>query len=211
MKMCISLAVSIVTAAVILSFLPVHGEEQIYDAVIRLHVLAVSDREEDQAVKRNVRDHVLAQITPMLDGVTERERAAEIVRENLQGIEDSIGTFLEEQGCRETVRLFFTEEMYPTREYDAFTLPAGEYLSLRVVLGEGKGQNWWCVLFPSVCSRFAMQDTEALYREAGFTPEQYRLITHSDTVQYQVRFRLLEILEALKDSGRTLWKGWDLE
>lgn len=211
MKMCISLAVSIVTAAVILSFLPVHGEEQIYDAVIRLHVLAVSDREEDQAVKRNVRDHVLAQITPMLDGVTERERAAEIVRENLQGLEDSIGTFLEAQGCRETVRLFFTEEMYPTREYDAFSLPAGEYLSLRVVLGEGKGQNWWCVLFPSVCSRFAMQDTEALYREAGFTPEQYRLITHTDTVQYQVRFRLLEILEALKDSGRTLWKEWNLE
>lgn len=211
MKMCISLAVSIVTAAVILSFLPVHGEEQIYDAVIRLHVLAVSDREEDQAVKRNVRDYVLAQITPMLAGVTEREQAAEIVRENLQGLEDSIGIFLEEQGHGETVRLLFTEEMYPTREYDAFSLPAGEYLSLRVVLGEGKGQNWWCVLFPSVCSRFAMQDTEALYREAGFTPEQYRLITHTDTVQYQVRFRLLEILEALKDSGRTLWEEWNLE
>ena len=197
MKMCISLAVSILSAAVLLSFLPVHGEEQIYDSVIRLHVLAVSDTAEDQAVKLSVRDHVLQMLAPMLEGVTDREKAAGIVRENLDALEESVGAFLQKAGRTEAVQVFFTEEAYPTREYDAFSLPAGEYLSLQVILGEGKGQNWWCVLFPSVCSRFAMQDTETLYREAGFTPEQYRLITNTDKVQYQVRFRLLEILEEL--------------
>jgi len=201
MKMCISMAVSILTAAVLLSFLPVHGEEEIYDSVIRLHVLAVSDTEEDQAVKLAVRDHVLLQVTPLLEGVTDREKAAEIIRENLKELEACIGEFLEDNGRTETVQIQFTEEMYPTRSYDAFSLPAGEYLSMRVVLGEGKGQNWWCVLFPSVCSRFALQDTESLYREAGFTPEQYRLITHTEKVQYQVRFRLLEILETLFSDG----------
>lgn len=202
MKMCISLAVSILTAVVILSFLPVHGEEQIYDTVIRLHVLAVSDTAEDQAVKLSVRDHVLKELSPLLESVTDRMQAEGIVRENLIKLEDSICTFLQASGRAETAHLYLTEEKYPTREYDAFSLPAGEYLSLRVVLGEGKGQNWWCVLFPSVCSRFAMQDTETLYREAGFTPEQYRLITHTDKVQYQVRFRLLEILEELFGSGK---------
>ena len=207
MKMCISLAVSILTAMVILSFLPVHGEEQIYDSVIRLHVLAVSDAAEDQAVKLMVRDHVLAQTAPLLEGVTDRKRAAESIRENLEPLEDSIAAFLRDTGRQETVQLYFSEEIYPTRVYDGFSLPAGEYLSLRVVLGEGKGQNWWCVLFPSVCSRFAMQDTQTLYREAGFTPEQYRLITHTENVQYQVRFRLLEVLEALRVSGSTLLQG----
>jgi len=201
MKMCISLAVSIVTAAVILSFLPVHGEEQIYDSVIRLHVLAVSDTEEDQAVKLTVRDHVLKQITPILEGVTDRAQAEKYIKAYLEELEINLCAFMEENGRTEKVQLYFTEEMYPTRVYDAFSLPAGEYLSLRVVLGEGKGQNWWCVLFPSVCSRFAMQDTETLYREAGFTPEQYRMITHTDKMQYRVRFRLLEILEELFAAG----------
>ena len=146
-------------------------------------------------------DHVLLQVTPLLEGVTDRERAAELIRENLKGLEACIGEFMEDNGRTETVQIQFTEEMYPTRSYDAFSLPAGEYLSMRVVLGEGKGQNWWCVLFPSVCSRFALQDTESLYREAGFTPEQYRLITHTEKVQYQVRFRLLEILETLFSDG----------
>ena len=95
-----------------------------------------------------------------------------------------------------SVQMLFTEETYPTRSYDGFTLPAGSYLSLRVVLGDGAGQNWWCVLFPSVCGQFAAADTRTAYIEAGFTPEQYRLITHAKDGTYQIRFRLLEILEA---------------
>ena len=201
MKMCVTLAISVLTAAAILSFLPVHGEEEIYDSVIRLHVLAVSDTEEDQAVKLSVRDHVLEQLSPLLNGVTDLQEAARIVGENRESIQQSTNGFLRNAGRSETAQVYFTEEIYPTREYDAFSLPAGEYLSLRVVLGEGKGQNWWCVLFPSVCGRFAMG--EEAYIEAGFTPEQYRLITHTDKVQYRVRFRLLEILEELFGNDKT--------
>lgn len=203
MKVCISMAVSVLTAVLILSFLPVHGEAAIYDSVIRLHVLAVSDSAEDQAVKLQVRDHILSCLAPVLDGVTERAEAEVLVQESLEMLQNSADSFLREQGRDETVQVTLTEENYPAREYDAFSLPAGEYLSLRVILGEGEGQNWWCVLFPSVCSRFAAAHTETLYREAGFTPEQYRMITHTDKTPYQVRFRLLEIWEELFGKGES--------
>lgn len=203
MKLCISMAVSVLTAVLILSFLPVHGEAAIYDSVIRLHVLAVSDSAEDQAVKLQVRDHILSCLAPVLDGVTERAEAEVLVQESLEMLQNSADSFLREQGRDETVQVTLTEENYPAREYDAFSLPAGEYLSLRVILGEGEGQNWWCVLFPSVCSRFAAANTETLYREAGFTPEQYRMITHTDKTPYQVRFRLLEIWEELFGKGES--------
>ena len=203
MKLCISMAVSVLTVVLILSFLPVHGEAAIYDSVIRLHVLAVSDSAEDQAVKLQVRDHILSCLAPVLDGVTERAEAEVLVQESLEMLQNSADSFLREQGRDETVQVTLTEENYPVREYDAFSLPAGEYLSLRVILGEGEGQNWWCVLFPSVCSRFAAANTETLYREAGFTPEQYRMITHTDKTPYQVRFRLLEIWEELFGKGES--------
>lgn len=197
MKLCISLAVSVLTAAVILSFLPVRGEEAIYDSVIRLHVLAESDSAEDQAVKLTVRDRVLEILTPMMNDVHTMEEAAAVVTENLNLLEKEAAACLADAGREETLQVRLTEERYPTRVYDAFSLPAGEYLSLRVIIGSGEGQNWWCVLFPSVCGRFALRDTETAYLEAGFTPEQYRLITHTSETKYQVRFRILEILTEL--------------
>jgi len=193
MKFFVSLAASIVAAAVILSLLPVHGEEQIYDSVIRLHVLAESDREEDQAVKLAVRDHLLAQLAPLMSRAETVEEAAAILTDNLDTLEAGTAAWLAENGRQDTVRICLTEEHYPTRQYDSFTLPAGEYLSLRVILGSGEGKNWWCVLFPSVCGRFAVKETEQAYREAGFTPEQYRLITHTGETRYHIRFRLLEL------------------
>jgi len=194
MKIYVSLAISILSAALLLSFLPVRGETEIYDSVIRLHVLAVSDGEEDQEIKLAVRDRVLHELTPLLEPANTIEEATDILLENLDSLENRTAVWMGDQGIRAPVRLTFTREAYPTRTYDDFMLPAGEYLSLRVVLGEGEGKNWWCVLFPSVCSRFAMQDTEENFIEAGFTPEQYRLITHSGEGVYRIRFRLLEIL-----------------
>ncbi|MBR4960046.1 MAG: stage II sporulation protein R [Clostridia bacterium] len=194
MKVYVSLAISFLTASLLLSFLPVRGETEIYDSVIRLHVLAVSDGEEDQEIKLAVRDRVLQDLTPLLQPAETMEEAADILRKNLDSLENRTAVWMGEQGIRTPVQFTFTREAYPTRTYDDFMLPAGEYLSLRVVLGDGEGKNWWCVLFPSVCSRFAMPDTEENFRAAGFTPEQYRMITHSGEGVYKIRFRLLEIL-----------------
>ena len=195
MKMCVSLAISMLAAALLLTFLPVHGEEAIYDSVIRLHVLAVSDSAEDQQIKLAVRNRVLEELTPLLKPAETVAEAAQILDTHLEDLENSMAAWMEEREIFANVQCAFAKENYPTRMYDDFMLPAGEYLSLRVVLGEGEGRNWWCVLFPSVCSRFAVRDTEEIYRAAGFTPEQYRLITHGEEGVYKIRFRLLEILE----------------
>jgi len=193
MKFWTEIAVSVVLASVLLSFLPIHGEEEIYADVLRLHVLAVSDTEEDQQTKLAVRDHVLGLLTPLLENAKDAAEAALLVEENRLVLTESVQTFLQQRGNPVPVEIQVTRESYPTRTYEDFALPAGDYLSCRVILGEGKGKNWWCVLFPSVCSSFATAETEEAYVEAGFTPEEYRLITHTKGVKYQVRFRLLEI------------------
>lgn len=202
MKKGVTLALSVLVATVLLTFLPIHGEAQLYDKVIRLHVLAVSDSDEDQAVKCMVRDRVLETVTPLLTDVQERSIAEAIVTSHLADIQESAQEALCAAGRTEPVSVTLTRETYPTRAYEGFTLPAGEYLSLRVIIGEGQGKNWWCVLFPSVCGRFAIEDTtiEDTYLEAGFTPEQYRWITHTDAPEIQVRFRLLEWLRALQQT-----------
>lgn len=204
MRKCISLAVSILVAAVLLSLLPIHGEEQIYDRVLRLHVLAASDSERDQAVKLVVRDRILETVSPLLTDVHDRDTAAAIVTANMPALQESAQETLESLGRTEQVVVTLTKENYPTRAYEGYTLPAGRYLSLRVIIGEGAGQNWWCVLFPSVCGRFATariaEATEDGYLQAGLTPAQYRLITHTEEPDVQVRFRLLEWLDALRQA-----------
>lgn len=209
MKRCISLAVSVLVATVLLTFLPIHGEAQIYDNVIRLHVLAVSDSDEDQAVKLVVRDRVLETVAPLLANVHDRATAVAIVSAHLQEIQESAAEALCALKRTETVSVSLTEETYPTRAYEGCRLPAGKYLSLRVILGEGKGKNWWCVLFPSVCGHFATariaganfaEASEDGYLQAGLTPAQYRLITHTEEPDVQVRFRLLEWLDALQQA-----------
>lgn len=209
MRKCISLAVSILVAAVLLSLLPIHGEEQIYDRVLRLHVLAASDSERDQAVKLVVRDRILETVSPLLTDVQDRDTAAAIVTANIPALQESAQETLESLGRPEQVVVTLTKENYPTRAYEGCTLPAGRYLSLRVIIGEGAGQNWWCVLFPSVCGHFATariaganfaEASEDGYLQAGLTPAQYRLITHTEEPDVQVRFRLLEWLDALQQA-----------
>ena len=128
MKNCLTMAISVLTAAVLLTFLPVHGEEAVYDSVIRLHVLAASDSAQDQAVKLSVRDHVLDRLTPMLAEVDTKGHAEQTIRNHLTALEQDTAAWLAEQGMTVPVRFSFDNEKYPTRVYDDFTLPAGEYM-----------------------------------------------------------------------------------
>ena len=88
------------------------------------------------------------------------------------------------------------QESYPTREYERLAFPAGEYLSLRVMIGEAEGQNWWCVLFPPLCLHTAVTPEEEMI-SVGFTPDQIKVLTDSDTPKYRLRFKLLELLGSL--------------
>jgi len=196
MKFLLTLSISILAAAVLLNYLPVHGEEAIYESTVRLHVIANSDDEADQKLKLQVRDRILRLTEEKLSGITDIEEAETKISEILALLERSAEEVISENGFSYGVKAEIVSEDYPTRYYDGYTLPAGKYNSLKVIIGEGKGKNWWCILFPSVCISDAVCAEEE-YVEAGFTPEQYRIIDNKSPKKYKVRFRILEILADL--------------
>ena len=193
------LTLSIVAAVCLLAIglLPVHGEEEIYDKVVRLHVLANSDSEEDQAIKLKVRDAILEVTVPLLENCQSKEEAVLLLEENQPLLLETAQTVLQENGFEDAVSIEMGLEDYPTRTYDSFCFPAGEYISMRVSLGEGEGQNWWCCLFPPLCLGAATvkeKEAEDACISVGFTPTQYKVITESDKPIYRARFKILELL-----------------
>lgn len=168
-----------------------HGE--IAGQMIRLHVLAVSDSETEQAVKLTVRDAVLAELRPRLSGCAGKDEAAAVLSDALPAVEAAA---VSAAGGRD-VTVTLSEEYYPTRNYDGFSLPAGRYTSLRVVLGEGKGHNWWCVVYPPLCVTAAEANQQAIETLSADTAQ---IITESDG--YVLKFKLLELWGEL-----TAWLG----
>ena len=179
--------------------LPVQGAVGVYDSVIRLHVLANSDSDADQALKLEVRDAVLVQTQALLEGVTSREEAREILEENLGALKEVAEDTLAREGVSNTVKVTLGQEDYPRRTYEYATLPAGEYLSLRVMIGEAEGRNWWCVLFPSMCLSAAAEARETTCLAAGLSEGQYRFITQGAGKGYRVRFKLVEMAQEVFD------------
>jgi len=151
--------------------------------LVRLHVIAVSDAETDQAVKLRVRDAVLEVMEPALEGVSDPAEAQAVLEAHLQELADTAYGI-----CEETVTVSLGKELYPRREYDTFSLPAGEYVSLRVKLGEGLGHNWWCVVYPPLCTAVS---TEELRSAAALDRQDVKLITE-DGAGYALRFRVVE-------------------
>ena len=191
------------TAAVLLiaayMILPIHGEAGVYDKVIRLHVLAASDSDRDQANKLIVRDAVLEKTHTLLENANSREEAERILRAAQGELEQVAVTALREAGSTDSVAVVLDTEHYPTKQYEQLAFPAGEYLSLRVMIGAADGQNWWCVLFPPLCLTTATEakDTEAVCLSAGLTGEQYRVIADAESTTYRLRFKILEVAEAI--------------
>ena len=194
------LAVGIVILLVCLmalSFLPVHGEQEVYDTVVRLHVLANSDTEEDQALKLRVRDAILEVTSPLVENCTTQAEAMEILNSHLADLEAAALTVIEAEGYNYPVTVLLGEEDYPTRTYESCAFPAGTYVSLRVCIGEAEGQNWWCCLFPPLClsAATAKSDNEDAFIQVGLTKDQYGIITETGKTKYKVRVKLLEVIK----------------
>ena len=165
-------------------------QQRLAAGLVRLHVLAASDEAEEQAVKLRVRDAVLRYLAPQLEGAQSADEAEAILAGKLDGVRSAAERAAEGRAVHVTLG----DERYPTRDYAGFSLPAGRYRSLRVVLGEGKGHNWWCVVFPPVC--LAAVEREAV--RPAMNPADYALITREDG--WQLRFRLVELWGELLDS-----------
>lgn len=176
----IALAASILAAILFCAF-PAQAQSALADKLVRLHVLANSDSEEDQALKLQVRDAVLAASAgaAVLDDalLAQLQRAAQRT--------------VWQAGRQYQVRVSRENCWFDTRVYEDFSLPAGYYDAVRVVIGAGEGHNWWCVIYPPLCAGACETDVETLAREAGLSEDEVGLICGEDG--YAVRFRLAEL------------------
>lgn len=165
------------------------------DQVIRLHVLANSDSEADQALKLKVRDRVLETAEEYFTPGATLEETQAVLTAHLADIAAAGAEQVAEEGYQYPVTVSIEENYwFPTKEYTDFALPAGNYTALRVVIGEGGGQNWWCVVFPPLCLGSVSETAAQTALSGGFSEDQVSLITGEDE-GYVVKFKAIELWE----------------
>ena len=191
----------ILAVALVAGLFPIHGEEEIYDTVVRLHVLANSDSDEDQALKLKVRDRIIELVEPAVKNCSSQSEAIASIGGIMDELEIAALEVVESEGYSYDVSIIIGEEYYPTKSYETCAFPSGEYVSLRVCIGNAEGQNWWCCLFPPLCLAAATdnsdEENEDAFASVGLTAEQYKIITESDKPKYKVRFKILETIQGI--------------
>jgi stage II sporulation protein R len=187
-------AFTILMATLIIAALPTDAEAEIYEDTIRLHILANSDSEKDQALKIAVRDGLLNEYGERLRSAGSFEAAELLGNELLPEIEEKAKEILKSLGCNLDVKATITTEWYETREYSDFALPAGYYTSLRVIIGSGEGKNWWCVMYPPLCMELATESAPADDGIIDYTREEISLIKSG---KYNIKFKILEEVSRL--------------
>ena len=184
LAICLLLAVSVWTWGLL------RDRQYLDQELIRLHVVANSDTEADQSIKLQVRDAIVASLSEGMADIGDVQAAKAYLRENLSKIEAIANNTLQAAGVDSRAVVTLCRETFDIRKYDTFTLPAGVYESLRVVIGEGQGHNWWCVAFPTLCMSATTEDFEAAAQTAGMDEN----LSETLTGGYQLRFFLLDAL-----------------
>lgn len=178
--------------------------EVIKDKMIRFHVIANSDSIEDQDIKLKVRDRVLEYIYPKLEESLEIDRSREILKENDKDIKDIALKVLEQNNYNYNVESTLSNEVFPVKSYGDITLPQGEYEAYRIIIGEGKGQNWWCVMFPPLCfvditkGEVSNKDTEEVMKKA-LSEKEYDMVKRKDKSNIIFKFKIGEVIKDIKD------------
>lgn len=184
MKKLVISAIVAMLCTLVIAVIPTEAEGRIYSDTVRLHVIANSDRDGDQSLKLAVRDRILAEFSGALASCGSAAEAEEALRSRLPDIRECAGEVIRERGYEYPVVVTLSEEKYGRRYYGDFSLPAGKYMSLRIMIGEAAGKNWWCVMFPPLCTTLAEGDATD-----GYTDEEIRLIGG----KYRIKFKLLEL------------------
>ena len=170
--------------------------EDISNSVFRLHVLANSDSEEDQNLKYKVRDNLIEYMNTLCKNVESKEDAINIANLHLKEFEEIAEKTIKENGYSYSVSVEIGNFSFPTKNYGDVSLPAGYYDSLRVKIGDAKGQNWWCVMFPPLCfvnisSGVVPEESKELIKE-DLNDEEYSIVTNCDSSEIQFKISLIE-------------------
>lgn len=191
------IAERIIVAAVIITFLLSITSfsaqcRDISNSVLRLHILANSDSDADQELKLKVRDAILQEGAEIFLGAGSQEDAERKILRNKTKLLETAKRVIEEEGYTYDVKLTLTDEVFPTRTYGGVTLPAGKYRAVRILIGEGAGKNWWCVMFPALCLPGATDSS----LNSVLTEGEVKLVKSKK--RYAIRFKSAEIVTEIK-------------
>ncbi len=171
-------------------------QQELAEKILRFHVLANSDSRTDQVLKLKVRDAVGAFMQPKLSAVTDREQCSRIVRNHLRQIEAVAERTLRQEGYTYPVSARIGTVDFPQKTYGNYTFPAGDYEALNLMIGSGKGRNWWCVMYPNMCFHGAVyevvdEDAKKSLKKV-LSEDAYDAVLKSG--KYRVRFKYLDFL-----------------
>lgn len=170
--------------------------KNIRQSVLRMHVIANSDSQEDQDLKYKVRDAVLAAGKEYFDGSIDCTQAEEILLPNKEKLTEVAKQVIKENGFDYDVEIEIGKDYFNTRTYDnSITLPAGEYEAVRVIIGEGSGKNWWCVMFPPMCLPAAESDVQI---DDVLSQEETKIVKSNP--KYEPRFKIIELFEKISEN-----------
>lgn len=175
------------------------------DNLIRLHVVANSDLPEDQALKRDIRDKILEYMKTQLVNTGTARQTSIIIRSKLGEIEDLVSNEIARQGKVFPSKVSLGSYPFPTKSYGDITLPAGNYQALRVVIGDGAGANWWCVIFPPLCfvdvTHGTFPEPARAELKASLSKEEYSIVANADSeddIPIKIKFKIVEIFQDTK-------------
>lgn len=187
-SLCVGMVISL-----LFTFLPFEAQcKDISDEVFRVHILANSDSKVDQTLKLKVRDAVINSAQPLLSDVHSKEKAKEIISQNLDFLTSVARDTVKENGFQYPVTAKVTRLDFSTRYYGNVTMPSGEYDALQISIGSAEGKNWWCVMYPTLCV-YSAADKDSLEEE--FTASQYRIVTSDG--EFELRFKAVEIFNSI--------------
>ena len=184
-------------AALVWCGMVIADRQKLDEELIRLHIVADSDEEQAQSLKLRVRDAIVESLCSDLKDVADTQQAWEYLEEHLPQIQQLANRVLQTAGSELTAAVSLAQEEFSAREYDTFSLPAGVYNALRVVIGEGEGENWWCVAFPQLCLPTTKEDFHIAAAGAGFSDELTDTLSHGDGTQ--LRFFILDVLGRIEN------------
>lgn len=177
--------------------------ESYKEKLIRFHVIANSDTEEDQELKLKVRDEIISYLQPKLENSSSIEESEKIITSEYDNLQSISRETILDNGYEYDVKVGIEYSNFPTKQYSNVILPAGEYKALKVVIGEGEGKNWWCVMFPPLC--FVDEENGVIDKstdeklQSVLDEEEYNLITTKNKEEGNVVKFKFKIVEVVKD------------
>ncbi|HDK7166843.1 TPA: stage II sporulation protein R [Clostridium botulinum] len=177
-------------------------QKNISNKIIRFHVLANSDSIEDQSLKLKVKDEIIKHMMPKLDKSNSIDESRKILKENDKEIKKIAENIINKNGYKYSVNTYLGQEQFPIKTYGNITLPQGQYEAYKIVIGNGQGQNWWCVMFPPLCfvdvtkGEVSTKETEQKMKKV-LKEEELKSINNSKN-SYEIKFKVVEEINKLR-------------